>query len=129
VLGIRCCGNGSLHPEGGLTFVRFLIDAQLSPKLAQTLVEWGYEAQHLEDVGLRHAKDGDIWNYAVSNQAVIVSKDEDFVDRFRRRGNGPAIVWLRIGNSSNRALLTWFLPLLPAIVQSIHAGDKLIEVR
>jgi predicted nuclease of predicted toxin-antitoxin system len=109
--------------------VRFLVDAQLPPKLAHTLVELGHQAEHLEDVGLRHAKDGDIWNYAVSHQAVIVSKDEDFVDRFRRRGNGPVIVWLRIGNSSNRALLAWFVPLLPALMQRIQAGDKLIEVR
>lgn len=109
--------------------MRFLVDAQLPPKLAQTLIELGHQAEHLEDVGLRHAKDGDIWNFAVSHQAVVVSKDEDFVDRFRRRGNGPVIVWLRIGNSSNRALLAWFVPLLPVIVQRIQAGDKLIEVR
>ena len=58
-----------------------------------------------------------------------MTKDEDFVDRFRRRGDGPVIVWLRVGNSSNRRLLVWFVPLLPAIVQRIHAGDKLVEVR
>ncbi len=109
--------------------MRFLVDAQLAPQLALTLVELGHQAEHVEDVGLRHAKDGDIWNYAASKQAVIVSKDEDFVDRFRRRGHDPVIVWLRIGNSSNRALLAWFVPLLPALVQRIQAGDKLIEVR
>lgn len=109
--------------------MRFLVDAQLPPKLAQTLVDLGHHGEHLEDVGLRHAKDTDIWNYAVNNHAVIVSKDEDFVDRFRRRGDGPVIVWLRIGNSSNRVLLAWFVPLLPAAVQRIQAGDKLIEIR
>lgn len=93
------------------------------------LVESGYQAEHLEDAGLRHAKDGDVWDYAMRHQAVIVTKDEDFVDRFRRRGNGPSIVWLRIGNSPNRALMGWFIPLLPAIVQRIQAGDRLIEVR
>jgi predicted nuclease of predicted toxin-antitoxin system len=109
--------------------VRFLVDAQLPPKLARVLVEAGHEGGHLEDVEMRHAKDGDIWDYAVRHQAVLVTKDEDFVERFRRCGNGPVIVWLRIGNSSNRMLLTWFFPLLPAIEARIRAGDKLIEVR
>lgn len=109
--------------------MRFLVDAQLPHKLAQTLVELGHRAEHLEDVGLRHATDSDIWNYAVSNQSVIVSKDEDFVDRFRRRGDGPVIVWLRIGNSTHRVLLAWFVPLLSAVVQRIQAGDRLIEMR
>ncbi len=109
--------------------MRFLIDAQLPPKLASALIEAGHQAEHLEDVGLRHAKDGDIWNFAVSNQAVIVTKDEDFIDRYRRRGSGPVIVWLRIGNCSNRLLTAWCLPLMPTIVRRIEAGDKLVEVR
>ncbi|CAN5325809.1 hypothetical protein BH09VER1_BH09VER1_37670 [soil metagenome] len=109
--------------------MRFLIDAQLPPKLARALIERDHQAEHLEDIGLRHAKDGEVWDYALAHQAVIVSKDEDFVERFRRRGQGPIIVWLRIGNSANRILLDWFLPLLPAIVQRIEAGDHFVEVR
>ena len=109
--------------------MRFLVDAQLPIKLARALADSGHEAEHLEDAGLRHAKDGDIWTFSLRNHCIIVTKDEDFVDRFRRRGSGPVIVWLRIGNSSNRVLLAWFLPLLPAVLARIEAGDKLIEVR
>jgi predicted nuclease of predicted toxin-antitoxin system len=109
--------------------VRFLVDAQLPIKLARRLAELGHQAEHLEDVGLRHAKDGDIWNFSVQNQCVLLTKDEDFVDRFRRRGIGPVIVWLRIGNSSNRVLLAWLLPLLPTVLARIEAGDTLIDVR
>lgn len=109
--------------------MRFLIDAQLPPKLARALTELDHQAEHLEDIGLRHAKDSEVWNYAMTHQAVIVSKDEDFVERFRRRGQGTVIVWLRIGNSANRVLLAWFLPLLPTIVQRLQAGDHLVEVR
>jgi predicted nuclease of predicted toxin-antitoxin system len=44
--------------------IRFLIDAQLPPKLAQALIEAGYIAEHVEDVGLRNGNDAAIWEYA-----------------------------------------------------------------
>lgn len=109
--------------------MRFLIDAQLPPALGRVLSADGHLAEHLESVGLRHAKDAAIWDYALQHQAVILTKDEDFVDRFRRRPDSPVIVWLRIGNASNRALLAWFTPLFPALVKRLEAGDKLIELR
>jgi hypothetical protein len=37
------------------------------------------------------------------------------------------IVWLRIGNTSNQALLRWFVPLGPEIMRLIELGDRLIE--
>jgi len=46
--------------------VKFLIDAQLPPALARVLTATGHEAQHLEDAGLRHAKDGTIWHHALA---------------------------------------------------------------
>ena len=39
---------------------------------------------------MRHAKDLVIWEYAMAQQAVIVSKDEDFVERVRRKPGGGA---------------------------------------
>lgn len=107
--------------------IRFLVDAQLPLRLARALTEAGYQAEHVEDLGLRHAKDAAIWEYAMRQQAILVTKDEDFVSR--RQPDGPVIVWLRIGNAANAALLAWFLPLLPAIVARSRSGDRLIEVR
>ncbi len=109
--------------------MRFLIDAQLPPALAGVLTAQGHEAEHVEELGLRDAKDSFIWNYAMRNHAVILTKDEDFADWFRRRHNGPIIVWLRIGNAINRVLLDWFLPNLPTILRRIQSGDRFIEVR
>jgi predicted nuclease of predicted toxin-antitoxin system len=39
------------------------------------------------------------------------------------------IIWLRIGNASNRALLEWLQPRWPQIVTLLNAGHRLIEVR
>jgi predicted nuclease of predicted toxin-antitoxin system len=108
---------------------RFLVDAQLPPALAKALREAGHEAEHLEEIGLRQAEDRVVWDHAFRSQAIIVTKDEDFVERFRRVKDGPVILWLRVGNTSNRALHAWFMPLLSTLVERIEAGDRLIEVR
>lgn len=60
---------------------------------------------------------------------MIITKDEDFVERWRRQLSVPPVVWLRIGNSANVALLGWFLPILPAVIVRLESGDRLIEVR
>jgi predicted nuclease of predicted toxin-antitoxin system len=109
--------------------VRFLVDTQLPRALAVWLAEHGYAAEHVLDVGLGQAKDTPVWRYAQQTGAVLVTKDEDFAEWVRRGRPGPAVVWLRIGNSSKRALLAWIEPLLPAIVHQLEQGDRLVEVR
>jgi len=96
--------------------VRFVVDAQLPPDLARFLASEGHEAEHVGDVGLLAASDGEIWSYALENEAVIVTKDEDFAERASLAAKAPQVVWLRIGNSSKRTLLLWFRNLLPEIV-------------
>jgi len=109
--------------------MRWIVDAQLPPALARMLAEHGHTAEHLVDVGLRHSSDETIWDYAEEHAAVIVTKDEDFPNRALIESSHPAIVWLRIGNCSRRALLQWFEPLLPDIVSRIESGETLIEIR
>jgi predicted nuclease of predicted toxin-antitoxin system len=108
--------------------LRFVVDAQLPPTLARILAAAGHDAEHVIDVGLRDADDASIWNYALEQHAVLLTKDEDFSAR-SLRSEGPIVVWLRIGNASSRALSDWFTPLLPEILKSIGQGERLIEVR
>ena len=58
-----------------------------------------------------------------------MTKDEDFPERVLRSQAGPPVVWLRIGNSTKRGLLTWFAPLLPDILRELAAGRRIVEVR
>ena len=109
--------------------MNLLIDSQLPPALATRLIQQGHIAQHIDDVGLRNADDIEIWNYALTSGEIIVTKDEDFAERTARTRTGPIIVWLRIGNATNRALLEWLEPRWPRIVALLEAGDRLIEVR
>mgnify|MGYP000092790926 CR=1 FL=1 len=108
--------------------MKFLVDAQLPPSLARWLQEAGHEAEHVDDVGLREANDGAIWVHALQVGAVIVTKDEDFAARSAQAATAPVIVWLRLGNTTNRALWTWIEPRLPGIAGLLAQGSRLIEV-
>jgi predicted nuclease of predicted toxin-antitoxin system len=108
--------------------MRFIIDAQLPPALARYLSSLGHDAVHVGDLGMATAEDGAIWRHALETSAVIVTKDEDFASRFMMTQQGPAIVWIRIGNTSKQALLEWFKPMVPTIEQALSTGERLIEV-
>jgi predicted nuclease of predicted toxin-antitoxin system len=109
--------------------VKFIVDAQLPPALSRWLTAAGHDAKHVYDLQQLSMPDLWIWQYAVDTHAVILTKDEDFSERLLREKKGPIIVWLRIGNCSRRALLQWFNPLFPDILDQINQGHNLIEVR
>lgn len=86
-------------------------------------------AEHVTEIGLGDAPDRSLWQYALDNGAVIVTKDEDFSLMFAIRGETPTVVWVRIGNTRRAALVTWFEPLIPRIIELVDSGQKLIELR
>ena len=109
--------------------MRLVVDAQLLPAMARLLCAHGHIAEHVADIGLSEADDSSTSHYALQHEAAIITKDEDFPHRLRQTAIAPVIVWLRIGNTSRRALLQWFEPLIPPIVHLIERGERLIEVR
>lgn len=61
--------------------MKFIIDAQLPPALARWIESSGHTAEHVFDIGFNAATDPIIWQRALAEQLVIVSKDEDFLNR------------------------------------------------
>lgn len=84
---------------------------------------------HVFDIGLQSADDPVIWEHAQSQKTVIISKDEDFVDRWLLSAEPVQLVWVRKGNCSNRVLLAWLEPLWPDAVKRLEQGEKFIELR
>ena len=107
----------------------FLVDAQLPPALARWIAHQGHSATHVADIGLRDADDSALWNYARDHQSVIVSKDEDFVDRWLLSHQPVPLLWVRKGNCSNRVLMAWLEPLWLDAVKRLEAGERLVELR
>jgi predicted nuclease of predicted toxin-antitoxin system len=105
----------------------FLVDAQLPPSLAEALRQAGCEAVHVIDLGLQAATDEQIWDEVISRSAVLVTKDRDFALRRAASNDGPAILWVRVGNMSNRKLIELTLRGLPAIIDAIERDEAVIE--
>lgn len=108
--------------------MRFLVDAP-QPALARILADRGHEASHVADVGLLSSTDEEVWHHAIETGAVLITKDEDFAVLPRRSDEAAQVLWLRVGNTSRRALLGWFDARLPGITDLLEAGERLIEVR
>lgn len=105
----------------------FLVDAQLPPSLAEALRQAGCQAIHLIDLGLLAATDQKIWDEAISRSAVLVTKDRDFPLRRAAGSDGPTILWVRVGNVSNRKLIDLVLRALPVIINAIERDEAVIE--
>ncbi len=109
--------------------MNFLVDAQLSPALAGWIGSQGHQATHVFEIGLQAAGDDAIWEHARSMKAVIVSKDEDFVDRWLLSDRPVPLIWIRKGNCSNHALFAWLGPLWSDALRRLEQGEQLIELR
>jgi len=82
--------------------VKLLFDENLSPKLPLLLNDLFPESIHVRDVGMKATDDPIVWDYAKSNDFMIVSKDADMHDLSLVFGNPPKVVWLQLGNCSTR---------------------------
>jgi predicted nuclease of predicted toxin-antitoxin system len=100
----------------------------LPPALARRLAECGHEAEHVSELNLAGAPDSRIWIRAVRARAVILSKDEDFALRAQQPNAAVQVVWIRLGNTTNRALWAVLEPRLDELLQALEAGEKLIEI-
>ena len=106
------------------------IDAQLSPAIAVWITDTlGVPAIALRDFGLRDATDHEIFMAARQEQAIVITKDSDFVQLLERYGTPPQIIWLTCGNTSNANLKRILMSTLPQAVRFLVNGDKLVEIR
>ena len=108
--------------------MRFLVDAQLPVALARWLSSRGHQAQHVFDLNLAEATDAHLWQLAEASQAVLVSKDEDFVDLGRLKP-GPKLLWITAANLSKQRLLAKFESKIGDIEAALEAGETLVELR
>ena len=109
--------------------MRFLVDNQLPTALARFLSARGVDCQHVLDVGLAQSSDAEIWGYASEQGVTLISKDEDFFHFASRPGTSVRLVWIRLGNCRNPALLAAIESLWPRIQACLERGDRVVEVR
>jgi Uncharacterized protein conserved in bacteria len=105
------------------------IDAQLPPTLAGWLnATFEVNAVALRDLGLRDAKDVEIFEAARVENTVIMTKDSDFVDLVCRLGSPPQIFWLTCGNVTNQNLRQLLTVTFPDALERLRQGEMIVEI-
>jgi predicted nuclease of predicted toxin-antitoxin system len=109
--------------------MKFWVDAQLPPLLVEWLSgEFAVLAQSVRELGLRDATDIEIFMAARREQAVVISKDNDFVDLVSRHGAPPQLLWVTCGNVTNAKLKVVFKRTFPDALELLAAGQAIVEV-
>ncbi len=105
------------------------VDAQLPPVLSQWINDpETIQATHVSEIGLLTAEDPMIFEKARAAGAIVMTKDEDFVQLQEQHGAPPQLVWLTCGNISNRQLKVLLLSRWERAVELLHAGEPLVEI-
>lgn len=105
------------------------LDAQLPPALAGWIgATFSIPAQAVRDLSLATAKDAEIFQAARHKNAVVMTKDADFVELVRRLGSPPRVLWVRCGNTTNARLRQILVACMPTVIAKLQAGERLIEI-
>jgi predicted nuclease of predicted toxin-antitoxin system len=99
--------------------VIFVLDQQLPATPADWFVERGFEATHVRDLGMRTAPDTEVWRYAVAHDATVVTKDKDL--------RGPRVLWLRLGNATNRVLRSHLDRVWSDVLKWLATDEPIVE--
>ena len=109
--------------------MRIWVDAQMSPAIA-TWISSNYAviAVAIRDLGLRDAKDKEIFEAARQEKAVVMTKDRDFVLLLDKLGAPPQIIWVTCGNTSNARLKEVLTNTLTKALDLLNLGERLVEI-
>jgi predicted nuclease of predicted toxin-antitoxin system len=101
------------------------VDAQLSPSLAPWITqEFGIEAASARYLGLVRTTDKEIFKAAREAEAIVLTKDIDFVALLQQFGPPPSILWIRCGNTSNAHVRRLLRGTLESALKMIAAASR-----
>ena len=108
--------------------MRFLVDENLSPRLADHLRTAGHDVMHVRELGLTSAADAVILEVATTQNRIIVSADTDFGTLLARsRASAPSFLLLRrIEGRRASEQATLILDNLDAIAEDLLAGAVVV---
>ena len=109
--------------------MKILLDANISWKLVNLLKPIFGECAHVDLIGIDvPAEDIDIWNYALDNGYIIITKDNDFVNLLEVNGFPPKVVLLKTGNNNSQALMELLINVKSMIEDLEENNYGLIEI-
>ena len=109
--------------------MHFLLDAHLPPALGEGIRAAGHQCDEVRKLIPSDSLDVQVAAVANELDAVVLSKDVDFVDLVGRGILRTALVHIRLLNMTASETCAAVLPRLPSIIASIDAGERIVEVR
>lgn len=108
---------------------RIWVDAQLPPGIATWLAErFDVEARPVRALFLKDSSDVALFDAALSNDAIVLTKDSDFWELSKQRSLVPGIIWLRFGNTTNRRLREILALSLSEALARLDAGERIVQI-
>lgn len=108
--------------------MKFLVDENLSERVAEVLVDNGHDAIHVREIGLERADDPVVMARAESEGRVVVSADTDFGAILARSGKrAPSVILFRtIGQRRAWSQAGLILANLPQVAEDLEAGALVV---
>jgi len=105
--------------------VKFLVDAQLPPRLVRWLTDRGtVQAIHIgERAGGLTLPDREVWRIAKEEGLIVITKDTDFLDLSAIYGSPPKVLLLRYGNCSTLTMLDHLALVWPELCNRLGKDD------
>ena len=105
------------------------MDAHLSPRTARWIAaNFPVTAAPLRDLDLRDASDDEIFAAARAANAIVLTKDSDFIRLLEQQGSPPKVIWLTCGNTSEVALQQILTKHLSTALGLLGEGEQLVEI-
>ncbi len=101
--------------------MKFIVDEQLPVKLALWLIRQGYDAFHVSVLASgERVADEDICKISMNEQRVVITKDSDFWDTYLIKQQPYKLLYITVGNISNKNLKTLFEENFPILLELLH---------
>jgi len=103
--------------------MRFLFDQNISHRILKLIPEKYSDSTTVKKEGLINETDREIWEYARSNDYIIVTQDSDFNDLNSLYGFPPKILWIRTGNLKTESIVDILINYNEEIVKFINDSN------
>ena len=101
--------------------VRFYLDENVDPRIARALRRMDIDALTTVEADMRTQSDAAQWDYAKSQQRVIVTSDDDFLRRAADDSDHPGLVFFMKDTRTIGTVIEW--------LALIHSALTLDEMR
>jgi len=103
--------------------MRFLVDAQLPPLVAEILRERGHDAIHTRSLLLSNrTPDGDILDICETEERILLTKDLDFYHSKQVRDIPAKLVVIKTGNMRTRPFLDFIRRNVSTMESALEQG-------